>query len=134
MGCLNLVKSLGYRVIIGDVDLEHFNADQSQTGIAPDAEFAYGDISIREAWNKAYDIIVTGANVMTHTFTPLLLKSSDPRLLFITSGLASTAQMSEAHYPVPPPIPAGWPKNGACLASAYRASKTALNMMMLSWY
>lgn len=89
---------------------------------------------MREAWNNAYDVNVSGANIMTHTFVPLLLKSSDPRLLFVTSGLASAERMSEAHYPVPPPIPAGWPKKGAVLPSAYRASKTALNMMMLSWY
>lgn len=89
---------------------------------------------MREAWNKAYDVNVSGANIMTHTFAPLLLQSSDPRLLFITSGLSSAERMSEAHYPVPPPLPAGWPKKAAVLPSAYRASKTALNMMMLSWH
>lgn len=99
-----------------------------------DADCVYGDISMREAWNKAYDVNVSGANIMTHTFVPLLLKSSDPRLLFITSGLSSAERMSEAHYPIPPPIPAGWPKKAAVLPSAYRASKTALNMMMLSWH
>lgn len=106
----------------------------NNAGIALDADYVYGDISMREAWNKAYDVNVSGANIMTHTFTPLLLKSSDPRLLFITSGLASAERMSEAHYPVLPPIPAGWPKKAAVLPSAYRASKTALNMMMLSWH
>ncbi|KAK0635020.1 putative short chain dehydrogenase [Bombardia bombarda] len=106
----------------------------NNAGIALDAEYVFGDISMREAWNKSYDVNVTGSNVMTDTFMPLLLKSSDARLLFVSSGLASTGRMSEAHYPMPPPIPAGWPKRAAYLPSSYRASKTALNMAMLSWY
>lgn len=89
---------------------------------------------MREAWNKAYDVNVTGANIVTHTFVPLLLKSTDPRLLFITSGLSSNGRMSEAHYPMLGPIPAGWPKKSAYLPGSYRASKTALSMVMLSWY
>jgi NAD(P)-dependent dehydrogenase (short-subunit alcohol dehydrogenase family) len=89
---------------------------------------------MREAWNKAYDVNVTGANVVTHTFAPLLLKSAAPRLLFLASGMSSLTKMSEAHYPVPGPIPAGWPKKAGYLPSAYRASKTALTMAMLSWF
>ncbi|KAL1877498.1 hypothetical protein Daus18300_002485 [Diaporthe australafricana] len=112
----------------------HVLMSYAYLGIALDADCVYGDISMREAWNKAYDVNVTGANIMTHTFVPLLLKSSDPRLLFVASGLSSMERMSEAHYPVPPPLPAGLPKKAAVLPSAYRASKTALNMIMLSWH
>ncbi|VUC26171.1 unnamed protein product [Clonostachys rosea] len=106
----------------------------NNAGIALDAEFVFGDTTMREAWNRSYDVNVSGTNILTHTFAPLLLKSSDPRLVFVSSGLASLGRMSEAHYPAPPPIPAGWPKKGAYLPSSYRASKTALNMLMLSWY
>ncbi|KAH8674266.1 hypothetical protein BX600DRAFT_378351 [Xylariales sp. PMI_506] len=112
----------------------HIDILVNNAGIATDADMAYGDMSTREAWNKAYDVNVSGTMVATEKFVPLLLRSSDPRLLFITSGLASLDKMSQAHYPAPPPIPAGWPKNGRYTPSAYRASKTALNMMMLCWH
>ncbi|CAH0058522.1 unnamed protein product [Clonostachys solani] len=106
----------------------------NNAGIALDAELVFGDITMREAWNKSYDVNVSGPNILTQTFAPLLLKSFDPRLIFVSSGLASLGRMSEAHYPAPPPIPAGWPKKGAYLPSSYRSSKTALNMAMLSWH
>lgn len=70
---------------------------------------------------------------MTHVFMPLLLKSSDPRLLFITSGLSSLQNTSERFYPNPKPPQAGWPKNLDFDTMAYRTSKTALNMMMVNW-
>lgn len=70
---------------------------------------------------------------MTHVFMPLLLKSSDPRLLFITSGLSSLQNTSNKFYPDPSPPPAGWPKHSPFDTMAYRSSKTALNMMMINW-
>lgn len=76
---------------------------------------------------------------MTHVFAPLLLKSSDPRLLFITSGLSTLDGMSKSLMPSVAnvgnaPVPAGWPKTGPPSAVSYRASKAALNMVMLSWH
>jgi NAD(P)-dependent dehydrogenase (short-subunit alcohol dehydrogenase family) len=70
---------------------------------------------------------------MTDVFMPLLLQSSDPRLLFITSGLSSLQKTSEKFYPAPNPPPAGWPKNLNFDTMAYRSSKAALNMMMVNW-
>ncbi|KAF9874356.1 short-chain dehydrogenase [Colletotrichum karsti] len=91
--------------------------------------------SVREAFNKAYDVNTSSAHVMTHVFAPLLLKSSDPRLLFVTSGLSNLNDMAE-HGLMPHlgkvTTPAGWPKNPTPMG--YRSSKVALNMVMLSWH
>ena len=87
---------------------------------------------MREAWSKSWDVNVTGTHITTHTFMPLLLASSDPRLIFITSGLASLEDSAEGRTPKPIP-PAGWPKPSGANFPAYRSSKTGLNMMMLEW-
>lgn len=74
---------------------------------------------------------VAGTQVMTWTFMPLLLKSADPRLIFV-AGLSQITVASETYFPTPPQ-PAGWPKKVDFETIAYRCSKTALNMMMLDW-
>ena len=74
---------------------------------------------------------VAGTNVMTWTFMPLLLKSTDPRLIFV-AGLANATRASENYFPTPPQ-PAGWPKKIDFETIGYRCSKTALNMLMLDW-
>lgn len=90
---------------------------------------------MREAWNQNYDVNVSGTHVLTTVFVPLLLASSDPRLLFLTSGLASLNQLSEAFYVGPAPDAKGWPKPPRTfLHAGYRASKTALNSLMLTWH
>jgi len=73
---------------------------------------------------------------MTHTFAPLLLKSTQvPRLLFITSGLSSLESAAESFFPpsFPQKVPTGWPKENFTLPVGYRSSKAALNMLMLGW-
>lgn len=73
---------------------------------------------------------------MTDVFTPLLLSSADPRLLFLTSGLAQIQVLAEspsdadrsgptAGVPSSAPAPAG--------PTGYRTSKVAINMIMLTW-
>jgi NAD(P)-dependent dehydrogenase (short-subunit alcohol dehydrogenase family) len=62
---------------------------------------------------------------------PLLLKSSDPRLIFV-AGLSQITQASVNYFPTPPQ-PAGWPKNIDFETIGYRCSKTALNMLMVDW-
>ena len=71
--------------------------------------------------------------VLTETFMPLLLRSSDARLLFLTSGLSSLTKTSNKYYPKPHPPPAGWPKDISFDSIAYRSTKTALNMAMINW-
>lgn len=89
----------------------------------------------RDLFNKAYDVNTTGAQVVTATFAPLLLASSNPRLLFITSGLSTLEGSSKGLLPnVATEAPRGWPKEGLLTSMAYRASKAGLNMVMLVWH
>lgn len=63
---------------------------------------------------------------------PLLLKSPDPRLIFV-SGLSAMTVVNEGPYFPTPPQPAGWPKEIEFETIGYRCSKTALNMLTLDW-
>ncbi len=74
---------------------------------------------------------MAGVQVVTWTFLPLLLRSSDARLVFI-AGLAHITIAAESYFPTPP-LPAGWPKTIDFETIGYRASKVALNMVMLDW-
>ena len=101
-------------------------------GATFDIEHLRGNVSLRSSFTKAYDVNVAGTHVLTHTFIPLLVKSSDPRLIFIT-GLSGITQASKQYFPTPPQ-PAGWPKPKTDFETiAYRCSKCALNMLMLDW-
>jgi NAD(P)-dependent dehydrogenase (short-subunit alcohol dehydrogenase family) len=91
--------------------------------------------TIREAWNHGYSLNVTSTQVFTHQIMGLLLNSSNPRLLFVTSGLASLSTCAggvKSKLAPNPPVK-GWPKAATPSMIAYRSSKTALNMMMLEW-
>ncbi|KAL7904608.1 NAD(P)-binding protein [Trichoderma velutinum] len=98
-------------------------------------DFASDVPNSREIFNKAYDVNVTGTHIVTATFVPLLIKSSSPRLIFITSGLSTLTAHSRSFYPPWAPKPeAGWPKQGVLANLGYKSSKTALNMVMLNWH
>ena len=95
-------------------------------------------MSVREMWNKTWDVNVSGAHVMTETFVPLLVKSTNPRLIFITSGtacLTETENMADPiHVRINAAPAAGWPKDPKIASlAAYRSCKTGLNMMMREW-
>lgn len=70
---------------------------------------------------------------MTHTFVPLLLQSSSPRLLFMASGTSTFADKTHAAFPFNQGLPKGWPKQVFSVA-AYRSSKAGMNMMMRGWW
>lgn len=109
----------------------HIDALVNNAGATFDIQYVGGKVSLRDCFNKAYDVNVTGATVMTYTFMPLLVKSSDPRLLFV-AGLAHITVAAEKYFPTPD-LPAGWPKKVDFETIGYRSSKTALNMVMLDW-
>lgn len=88
-------------------------------------------MSAREAFTKAWDVNVTGAHIMTSTFLPLLLKSDDPRLLFVTSGMSSLAISADSSHPRFQVPPAGLPKT--VVPGSYKASKAGLNMLTTDW-
>ncbi|KAL1598861.1 hypothetical protein SLS60_008003 [Paraconiothyrium brasiliense] len=94
---------------------------------------------IREAFNHTYSLNVTSTQVLTHTLIPLILKSSHPRIIFVTSGMSSLdacsggSSSSPAHKKGLASVPTGWPKPPILSQIAYRSSKTGLNMVMLEW-
>lgn len=90
-------------------------------------------MTIREAWDKAYSLNTTSTRVMTMNFAPLLLKSSDPRLIFIASGVASLEKHYNQRSPMDQSPPKGWPKETLSLFGGYRCSKTGMNMLMREW-
>ena len=106
-----------------------------------DVEIWNGKLSTREGWNRSWDVNVASTQVMTELFVPLLLKSDDPRLIFITSGIATLAETERTATPMQERINAspsiGWPKGKETSrypAPAYRSSKAGLNMMMREWH
>ncbi|KAM0802947.1 hypothetical protein BDR22DRAFT_929593 [Usnea florida] len=104
-----------------------------------DAELKAGTITQREVWTRTWDVNVAGAHLTTESLVPLLLKSSDPRLVFITSGTACLAETEDtSHNPMLERINAapapGWPKDPRTARHpAYRSVKVGVNMMMREW-
>ena len=81
-------------------------------GVDLDTAVSSRRLSKREGWNHAWDVNVTGTHLLTEALAPLLIasRSPEPRLVFMTSGLASVAEHAggkSSHYEIPP---AGWPK------------------------
>ncbi|KAH7171264.1 hypothetical protein EDB81DRAFT_910042 [Dactylonectria macrodidyma] len=109
----------------------------NNAGAQFDQQLTAGKMTMREVWDASWRVNTTSTHVMTHTFAPLLLKSSDPRLLFVTSGM-STLQDSDNRELAVNKIPGpGWPKQGLAAVAgipAYRSSKTGMNMMMREWH
>lgn len=80
---------------------------------------------------------VAGPQITTQEFMPLILKSSDPRVIFMISGtssLADTERMDGAFGMINASPEAGWPKpNLMNPTQIYRSSKTGLNMLIREW-
>lgn len=92
------------------------------------------ELTVREMWNKSWNVNTTGTYILTYNFVPLLLKSSSPRLLFITSGLSTLGEHGKNKSPLDRSPPKGWPKEPMAFgATAYRSSKTGMNMMAKEW-
>ncbi|KAH1581169.1 hypothetical protein KXX69_002964 [Aspergillus fumigatus] len=87
----------------------------------------------RQMWAKTWDVNVTGTHLLTSALMPLLLKSPDPRLLFVTSGAARLAGTDDLRLPINRSPPAGWPKPAGITATAYRSAKTGLSMVLREW-
>lgn len=96
-----------------------------------DQQIDRGNMTVREAYNRSWNINVTGAHILTLTFLPLLLQSAEPRLVFNTSGVSSLAMAADTAHFTYKPAAAGLPKPAGTIS--YRASKAGLNMVMLEW-
>lgn len=92
---------------------------------------------MRQTWNASWNVNTVGTQIMTATFVPLLLKSNDPRLLFMTSGTSTLKGTENFELPINKIPAAGWPKTaltGPSNIPAYRSSKCGMNMMMRGAY
>lgn len=90
-------------------------------------------MTIRQAWTAAWNLNVVSTQFITHTFVPLLLASSDPRLIFMASGTSSLAAAENPNLPVNRVPEKGWPKSQHSVQTniaSYRSSKAGMNMMM----
>ncbi|KIX02716.1 uncharacterized protein Z518_08658 [Rhinocladiella mackenziei CBS 650.93] len=97
-----------------------------------DQQLAAGKMTTREMWNKSWNVNTTSTYILTHTLMPLLLKSSDARLIFITSGMSTMTEHGNPPSALNLSPPKGWPKQEPGFP-AYRSSKTGMNMMMREW-
>ena len=104
----------------------------NNAGATFDIEYLRGKMGLRESFTKTYDVNVAGTHVLTHVMMPLLLKSNDPRLIFV-AGLSQINQAARGDHTPIPPLPAGYPKKLEFDVIGYRCSKVALNMLMLDW-
>lgn len=93
-----------------------------------------GDMSVREAWNASWDVNVTGTQILTETFAGMIVKSKNPRILFITSGTSSLDYAFQGIPTARGQPDAGWPKPPPRWSiTSYRSTKAGMNMMMLEW-
>ncbi|RMZ89096.1 hypothetical protein DV736_g3686, partial [Chaetothyriales sp. CBS 134916] len=104
-----------------------------------DGDIASGKLGLRDAFNTSWDTNVSGTHVITTGAIPLLLKSSDPRLLFVTSGTSALTETELFNNPGLQRINAspapGWPKEKTINPiTSYRSTKTGLNMLMREWH
>lgn len=103
-------------------------------GKAFDRDFSTDAADFRSLFNETFNLNVTGSQVTTAAFAPLLIHSKTPRLIFLGSGVGSLANNSQSPIPRVASIPTGWPKEGIVTNQAYKTSKTAVHMVMLSWH
>jgi NAD(P)-dependent dehydrogenase (short-subunit alcohol dehydrogenase family) len=88
----------------------------NNAGIAIDHKHEPGEDSLRDMMFESYNVNVFGAMQTFETFAPLLEKSENPRVVFISSILGSFGEQSDmGSYPV------------------YRSTKSALNMLVMSF-
>ncbi|KAK9418008.1 hypothetical protein SUNI508_08437 [Seiridium unicorne] len=113
--------------------VDHVDILINNAGITKDFDYVRGKASLRECFIGSYQVNVAGTHVTTFTFLPLLLKSSDPRLIFVT-GLGTFENCAAGKFPLPPDLNVGWPKEMPFETVGYRCSKTALNMLMLDYH
>ena len=125
------------RIVLGRGQEQPIKADRPHVSQL-DQQLASRRMTMREMWNQSWNVNTVGTQIMTSIFMPLLLHSSNPRLLFITSGTSTCAGTENLALAVNRSPPKGWPKNNSDGTSfgvaAYRSSKTGMNMMMREWY
>lgn len=96
----------------GRLDVLINNAGIASRAVPPDATF-------RQELTQIIDTNAISAACLTETFIPLLRKSSNPRIIFITSRLGSITRTFDVNH-----------GNYGLDLPAYKTSKAAMNMIM----
>lgn len=140
---MDVTSDASIEAAIAHIDKTHGHLDIliNNAGAAFDAEHIAGRMSIRETFNASWDVNVSGTQVLTALAVPLLLKSADPRLLFVTSGTSSLYETVSENCTdaalaarINSSPEKGWPKpSGGLPITSYRSTKTGLNMLMREW-
>lgn len=73
---------------------------------------------LRDSFNATFNANVTSVAAVTSTFLPLLRRSSDPRVIHVSSGRASLTRSTGANFP-------------PTAAVSYSISKVALNALTI---
>lgn len=87
----------------------------------------------REIFNRSYDVNVTGAHLLTTALAGSLIRSPNPRLLFISSSLGSLALTEDSSSWSNQAPTAGWPKAPHATFAGYNNTKAAVNLLMRFW-
>lgn len=93
-----------------------------------------GNLTTKQAFLQSFNTNVVSTHSFTASLIPLLLESSSPQIVFLSSGISSLGEHGDDKYPVnKSPEEKGWPKKWSFNSTTYRTSKTAANMMALEW-
>ncbi|CZR52496.1 related to dehydrogenases with different specificities (related to short-chain alcohol dehydrogenases) [Phialocephala subalpina] len=111
--------SIKYAQVFVEKEFGHLDA------LINNAAIASGDPDIYTRYKVCMDTNVVGPAVIADVFRPLLLKSSNPYSIFVSSGAGSFGRAVERFSGTRDKPPE--PKNGG----AYHVSKAALNMLAL---
>lgn len=93
----------------------------NNAGILLDMGFG-GTLSLRALFEKTLSTNVTGTACLTDAVLPLLLASSSPKIIFVSSKMASLTLASDPNVPFKPSD-----------YKAYASSKAAVNMLALCY-
>lgn len=106
-----------------DVATASVDAEYGRLDVLVNNAGIYGESQLnRDALRTSLAVNVVGAASTTDAFLPLLRKSSSPRIVFVTSAMASFTHSSDPtsrHY--------------GPYANEYHASKAAANMLMVQY-
>lgn len=142
---VDVTQDASLEAAVAHVDKLHARLDVliNNAGASFDGPIATGHMSVRDAFNASWDTNVSGTHVLTTLAVPLLLKSPDPRLLFVTSGTSSMWETDPANWSddmrlvlsrINSSPEKGWPKDKhSSPITSYRSAKAGLNMLMREW-
>ncbi|KAF2689848.1 NAD(P)-binding protein [Lentithecium fluviatile CBS 122367] len=85
------------------------------------AFYPTGSSETRDDWRAIFELNVFGTMELTQCAFPLLEKSSDPKVVVVTSNMGSISMVRGGNVPM------------GAVGSPYAASKAAINMMVANW-